>query len=132
MDGSVGAAGGAAAVVAIVGILLRTAVRLDRHARYRARRRPGYTPPPTRVAAPPAPHAAPARITRDRRLTAQAVQDASHTHKSVRTAAMAYLRGDFTDAQYAALRPRLLDLARYTPPRQDVEDEIPPEYRGRF
>ena len=127
MDGSAAAGGGAAALIAVLGIIFRTGLRMDHQARANQLRQP------TRPTPPPPPRApAPRRGPRDPMLLTAAIRESQHPDFDVRQGATAYLAGQLSDTEYGALRRRMPAL--YTPPPpppREPEDEVPPEYRNR-
>jgi hypothetical protein len=123
MDASAAAGGGAAALIAVLGIIFRTGLRMDHQARLNQLRQP---PPsvPRPPATAPRPRPAPPR---DPMLLTAAIREREHHDFDVHQAASAYLDGRLTDTEYGALRMRMPAL--YTPPPQPIEDAVPPEYR---
>lgn len=122
MDGSAAAGGGAAALIAVLGIIFRTGLRMDHQARANQLRQPPRPAPPPARAARPGP--------RDPMLLTAAIRESQHPDFDVRQGATAYLAGQLSDAEYGALRLRMPAL--YTPrpaPPREPEDEVPPEYR---
>lgn len=120
MDGSAAAGGGAAALIAVLGIIFRTGLRMDHHARINQLRQPQPAPPPPRA---PAPRRGPMLLT-------AAIRESQHPDFDVRQGAAAYLAGQLSDTEYGALRRRMPAL--YTQPPsspREPEDEVPPEYR---